>query len=477
MAEQEIFKGFFSYARDDGETDPLLITALTTELERRVNARLVNAQFAVWRDTERLRVGERWDDAIGGELRRADVLIVLLTPRWIGSEYCRKEFTMFEELDASRRVEQCVVPILARPIAQQEKRLTPEQRDIFGRINQRQHYQVLAVDFLRMSRARRNAEIDKLAEHIARIIGQLSDLPRPARSTLAAVSPIGRGAEPAGAEWARAPSRRRAETAERVEEGARRAPAAGGADADRADLEVFRDASFAPELVVLTAGEFVMGSPEGEEGSFGNEGPQHRVRIGQRFAVGRYPVTFDEFDRFCAANQLHKASDEGWGRGRRPVINVSWQDAQAYIAWLSQETGRAYRLPSEAEWEYTCRAGTTSRYSFGDVVTPDRANYGASRLGRTSEVGVYPANPWGLHDMQGNVWEWVEDDWHDDYRGAPSDGSAWKDPETSSKLRLCVLRGSSWSGSSRGCWSAFRGWRGSGGRLSDVGFRVARTLS
>src|SRR5262245_28892586 len=118
MAEQEIFKGFFSYARDDGETDPGLITALTTELEGRINARLVNARLTIWRDTERLRVGERWDETIDGELRRADVLIVLLTPRWIGSEYCRKEFTLFEELEASRTVGQCVVPVLARPIAQ-----------------------------------------------------------------------------------------------------------------------------------------------------------------------------------------------------------------------------------------------------------------------------------------------------------------------------------------------------------------------
>jgi hypothetical protein len=125
MAEQENFRGFFSYARHDGETDPGLIVALTTELEGRVNARLVNARFVIWRDTERLKVGERWDDTIDGELRCADLLIVLLTPRWIASEYCRKEFSLFEELEASRRIGQRVVPVLARPIpADQERRLT-----------------------------------------------------------------------------------------------------------------------------------------------------------------------------------------------------------------------------------------------------------------------------------------------------------------------------------------------------------------
>lgn len=129
---------------------------------------------------------------------------------------------------------------------------------------------------------------------------------------------------------------------------------------------------------------------------------------------------------FCVAKRRKKPDDESWGRKERPVINVNWQDARDYVVWLSEETGRAYRLPSEAEWEYACRAGTTSRYSFGDAITPVYANYGDSGLGRTSLVGAYPANPWGLHDMHGNVWEWIEDDWHDNYNGAPTDGSAWK---------------------------------------------------
>jgi formylglycine-generating enzyme required for sulfatase activity len=266
----------------------------------------------------------------------------------------------------------------------------------------------------------------------------------------------------------------------RVRPAIKRALAENGAkqeDSQLSDLAVFHDAPFAPELIVIPAGEFVMGSTEEEEGGFEDERPQHRVTIAQRFAIGRYPVTFAEYDLFCEAVGRRQVSDQGWGRGRRPVINVSWLDAHAYIRWLSQETGRAYRLPSEAEWEYACRAGTTARCSFGDVISPEHANYVHSRLGRTSEGGAYRANPWGLHDMPGNVQEWVEDDWHENYQGAPTDGSAWKDLGTSSNPRRCVLRGGSWNLDPRGSRSAFRdggpydtsGW--------DAGFRVARTLS
>ena len=199
------------------------------------------------------------------------------------------------------------------------------------------------------------------------------------------------------------------------------------ADALRPDLSVFRDALFAPELVVIPAGEFMMGSTAEEDGGYEDERPQHRVTISERFALGRYPVTFNEYDRFCEETRWEKpADDNSWGRGRRPVINVSWLDAQAYVTWLSRGTGRAYRLPSESEWEYACRAGTTTRYSFGDAKTPDKANFADSSLQRTTEVGAYPANLWGLLDMHGNVFEWVEDNWHDNYRDAPSDGAVWK---------------------------------------------------
>jgi formylglycine-generating enzyme required for sulfatase activity len=246
-------------------------------------------------------------------------------------------------------------------------------------------------------------------------------------------------------------------------------------DSQLADLAAFRDAPYSPELVVIPAGEFIMGSSDTEEERYQYEGPQHHVTIGQRFAIGRYPVTFDEYDRFCEAKGLENPDDsKTWER--RPVTNVSWEDAQAYIAWLSQETGRAYRLPSEAEWEYACRAGTATRYSFGNVITAEYANYSSSGLGRASEVGAYPPNLWGLHDMHGNVMEWVEDDWHENYLGAPSNGSAWKNTGAGRNLRVCVTRGAYWANPSSWCRSAYRSWEFASRRVNYYGFRVARTL-
>jgi formylglycine-generating enzyme required for sulfatase activity len=156
---------------------------------------------------------------------------------------------------------------------------------------------------------------------------------------------------------------------------------------------------------------------------------------------------------------------------------VGWEDARNYLRWRSGETGWAYRLPSEAEWEYACRAGTTTRYSFGEAITPKDANYHDSELGRTTVVGAYPANAWGLHDMHGNVWEWVEDHWHESYRGAPSDGSAWTGASLSSNLRVWVLRAGSYEAGSEACRSAFRYQTTINTRNLVIGFRVARTLS
>ena len=140
------------------------------------------------------------------------------------------------------------------------------------------------------------------------------------------------------------------------------------------------------EMVVIPAGSFLMGSPPGEKGRRDGEGPQHRVTIGYRFAVGRYPVTFAEYDHFCKVTGRKKPEDQGWGRGRRPVINMVWDDAVAYCQWLVKATGKPYRLSSEAEWEYACRAGTTTRYAFGDEISKGDANFGKN-IGKTTQVG------------------------------------------------------------------------------------------
>jgi formylglycine-generating enzyme required for sulfatase activity len=255
-----------------------------------------------------------------------------------------------------------------------------------------------------------------------------------------------------------------------------------------ADFQVFRDRDepWCPELVAIPAGEFQMGAPRYGEGYHESEWPQHLVRIASRFAIGRYPVTFEEYDRFCAETKRAMPSDEGWGRGRRPVINVAWLDARAYVTWLATETGKPCRLPSEAEWEYACRAGSQTRYAWGDDLTPKYANYRTSNQKRTTEVGSYPANGWGLFDMHGNVWEWNEDIWHegykiedlwnDGYKDAPDDGAPWTDGEGDNSPHPRVIRGGSWGNDPWALRSASRFRADADDRVFTLGFRVARSI-
>ena len=234
----------------------------------------------------------------------------------------------------------------------------------------------------------------------------------------------------------------------------------------------FRDCAECPEIVVVPAGSYRMGK----------EGQQHEVTIAAPFAVGKYEVTFAQWDA-CARDggcprSPDIADDWGWGRGQRPVINVSWDDAQRYVRWLSGKTNEPYRLLSESEWEYTARAGTQTAYSWGDEIGVGRANCDGcgSRWDderQTAPVGSFAANPWGLHDMHGNVWEWVEDCWNNSYAGSPRDGSAWR----SGNCAVRVLRGGSWVNVPSFLRAAYRNLITTGGRVNNSGFRVARTLA
>ena len=256
----------------------------------------------------------------------------------------------------------------------------------------------------------------------------------------------------------------------------------------RERLVSFRDAlqggGQGPEMVVLPPGEFLMGSPEDEPQRYPDEGPQHPVTIGS-FALSKSEVTFDDYDRFARATGRELPWDGGLGRGLRPVINVSWEDATAYAQWLSERSGHAYRLPSEAEWEYAARAGTTTPFSTGDCITTDQANYDgtedyndcSAKTGdyrrQTLPAGSLPANPWGLHELHGNVFEWVQDCWHENYRDAPRDGTPWLEPDGGDCIRR-VIRGGAWNIYPRGLRSASRN-RGSARAAWDfLGFRVAR---
>jgi len=247
----------------------------------------------------------------------------------------------------------------------------------------------------------------------------------------------------------------------------------------------FKECDNCPEMVVVPAGAFTMGSPASEAGRDDDEDPQRRVTIGKPLAVGKFSVTFDEWDA-CVADggcNGYKPSDQGWGRGRRPVINVSWNDATAYAAWLSRKTGRTYHLLSEAEREYVTRAGTTTPFWWGTSISPQQANYnGTTTYGngptgeyrqRTLPVDSFAPNPWGLYQVHGNVWEWTQDCWHDSYAGAPSDGSTW----ATGNCSLRVRRGGAWNDLPRLLRAALRFWNAPDDRSSGIGFRLGRTLT
>lgn len=230
----------------------------------------------------------------------------------------------------------------------------------------------------------------------------------------------------------------------------------------------WRDAGETPLMVELPSGEFVMGENDGDKFANDTERPAHRVQIPAGLALGCFPVTSGEFRHFRHAHAPDDADD-------LPVVHVNWHDAHAYCKWLRDRTGRVYRLPTEAEWEFACRAGSRTPFSCGDEITPAFANflldeYGARiGVGRRTAVGSYPPNQFGLCDLHGNVCEWVEDVWHPDYHGAPADGTAWAEPGD----QRHVVRGGAWDYLPRLLRSAWRDWRPADHRADNIGFRVA----
>ncbi|MEW8427683.1 MAG: formylglycine-generating enzyme family protein [Candidatus Thiodiazotropha sp.] len=266
-----------------------------------------------------------------------------------------------------------------------------------------------------------------------------------------------------------------------------------------------------PEMVVIPAGRFDMGSPASEEGRDSDESPQHPVTLDRPFAMSRCEITVGQFRRFVDETGYSTEAEQGKGcfvlkqdgtgfetnpernwqnpgfnqTDAHPVVCVSWDDALAYAEWLSARTGQAYRLPTEAEWEYAARAGTTSPFSTGDCITTDQANYDGTYdyAGCGAKTGVYrretvpagslPPNPWGLHEVHGNAWEWVRDCWHENYTSAPKDGTAW---ESGGDCNLRVVRGGGWNNIPVHLRSAVRNRGTTDVANNFLGFRLARTL-
>jgi formylglycine-generating enzyme required for sulfatase activity len=239
------------------------------------------------------------------------------------------------------------------------------------------------------------------------------------------------------------------------------------------------------KLVHIPQGTFLMGAGEGDEGYYEDELPQHSVTVPE-FYLGKYPVTQAQW---CAvATGLPKIEhdldpDPSRFKGdTHPVERVNWYEAVEFCRRLSQATGQNYRLPSEAEWEYACRAGTTTPFHFGETITIDLASYDDSPKGKyreqTTPVGSFPPNGFGLHDMHGNVWEWCFDLWHENYEGAPTDGSAWvEEVEEQDEEQSRLIRGGSWSVDLWNCRSAYRNRDTPDNRNSNIGFRVCCSVA
>ena len=238
----------------------------------------------------------------------------------------------------------------------------------------------------------------------------------------------------------------------------------------------FHSCRLCPEMMVIKQGTLSMGSRKGEPGHSSKEGPRHKVRFAQSFAIGRYEVTFAQWDACVSSGACsHKPEDRGWGRGNRPVFYVNWNDVQEYVAWLSKLTGLKYRLPSEAEWEYAARAGTSTNYWWGDDIGIGQANCKGCLKDSdniTFPIGSFDANGFGLFDVHGNVWEWTLDCWNGSYAGAPVNGAAW----TTGECQKRVLRGGSWGVDPPRLRSAHRRGDKITLRSGKRGFRVALTL-
>jgi formylglycine-generating enzyme required for sulfatase activity len=428
---------FICYSRTDSTVASQLVERLRAE------------GWSVFRDVQ-THVGKRWHKEIEKELHAAKAVVVLWSARSRDSDYVLEEaqYGKLKEILFPAFIEDVEFPYGFGRI---------QTADLIGWAGDEGHHGLAGV-------------IESLKEHL-----NSREATPGAGDVLHAEGVVTSKLDPRQRRGERRPDRsalRRFHARHRAEAPKPVQPALA---------QTFRDAD-GPLMVVIPAGRFRMGSPADEPERTDYEGPQHEVCIAAPFAMGMYAVTFYDYERFCDDTKLGKPEDQGWGRGRRPVINVSWEAARDYCAWLGEQTGRAYRLPSEAEWEYACRAGTDTPFHFGPRITTDQANfdgnytYNGSAKGeyraQTVPVGSFPPNAFGLYDMHGNVWEWCQDTWHDSYKGAPHDGSAWGRGEKESR----VARGGSWRDFPRFCCAAAPRRSPPGVRYGFIGFRVCCTV-
>jgi formylglycine-generating enzyme required for sulfatase activity len=435
---------FCSYSREDEPYRKALEVHLSP-LKRQYQ------NLVTWYD-RLLEPGSDWDARIKEELDAADIIVLLVSPDFLHSNYCY-ETEVARAMQRHKDGTACVIPVLLRPTHIQGEPLFqlngyPKGLKPITKWDDRDEAYVDVVGGIRQA-------IDRLS----------NNRPTP-------VSPT----QPNGMQL-------QGFAFESVTVNDRGKVIGWQPGEAQQWVEPLRD-GVVLEMVSIPGGSFLMGSPREEEGRYEDESPQHRVTIAP-FLMGKYPVTQSQYQAVMGNNPSH-FQENGM---HRPVEKVSWEDAIAFCKKLTQITKRTYRLPSEAEWEYACRAGTPTPFHFGATITTDLANYrgtdwdmrgtvysgsyAQSPKGKfreeTTPVGSFPPNAFGLFDLHGNVWEWCADHWHDNYQGAPIDGSAWTIGGNGDRR---VLRGGSWYAIPWYCRSATRSYYVAGVRGSDLGFRV-----
>jgi formylglycine-generating enzyme required for sulfatase activity len=437
---------FFSYSHRDED--------LRDELAK--SLKLLERQGIIqsWHD-RRISAGTEWAKQIDGNLNSADIILLLVSANFLDSDYCY-DLEMKRAMARHEAKEARVIPIILKPCRW--------QRADFGGL------QALPKDGNPVTNWKTHDDaFVNIVEGIEQVAEELKQKKAGGRGQEAEGKGNGIITQPFDFETATI-------SVQSGKVNIQRRP--GRAQQFIENLPN----GITLEMVAIPAGIFYMGSPGSEEGRLDRESPQHLVTV-PPFYMGKYPVTQAQW--FVVASFLPKIELElnpnpaSFKGVNLPVECVSWYDAVEFCRRLSRATGKEYRLPSEAEWEYACRGGTTTPFYCGETITTDLANYngnypyGAGVKGqyreRTTEVGSFPANPFGLYDMHGNVWQWCADTWHKNYQGAPIDGSAWLEGGNDS---YSPLRGGSWYVSPQVCRSAFRFSNGRGYNYFDIGFRV-----
>jgi formylglycine-generating enzyme required for sulfatase activity len=506
LAELPNLVGFFSYSREDDEDFRGELSAIRAAIGRNLAALLGRSKrqnFHLWQDVEAIAPGKLWETEIAKAIEEAVFFIPIVTPRAVQSPYCKSEFESFLARERAIARNDLVFPILYLPVPALRDEAKRRNDRVLTIVAERQFVDWRSFRHVDVNTTAFGQEIGRFCEKIAEALHETCISPDERRELEAEAkrrakeeerlrqaeervreAMAKKRAEREARESEQGEAKRRAEEQEqerqRKEALAKRHASPLTATEERALQagDSFKEGADCPEMIVVPAGRFLMGSPAGQGED--TERPQHEVTIAKPFAVAKFALTFDEWDA-CAAQGGCRSDvdDHEWGRGRRPVV-VNWDEAQAYVKWLSRSTGRPYRLLSEAEYEYATRAGSQTIYPWGDDIKLNgeaMANCDGcgSQWGgeQTAPVGSFPANAFGLYDMVGNLRAWTEDCWNVNYQGAPADGSPWTTGDCSRR----VVRGGSWAIDPDQLRSAVRYGIEDAELYFPIGIRAARTLT